>query len=120
MKKVAGIALVAIVLLLLTRKAKAKPGSKFLLDAFYGPNKFKFTTPVGIFTLNNPDTSSPGVHILKDTEKYNLAWQAPLPGLIVVSLVHKTGVVFAEVYSIDLEAQNATYSKEYNQVVVTG
>ena len=120
MKKAAGIAIVALALLLLAFKAKAKPGAKFLLKALWGQRKFTFTTPVGIFVVDNPDTTSPSFHHLSSTDEYELGWQAPFEGLIIASLVHKKGVVFAETYEIDLVAKSAKYNKEFNEVVITG
>lgn len=118
----------AIVLWYANQKAKARavtvPGGQLPAGAeqklFYKTNssfaaqKFYFQTPVGSFSITDPDTSSAEYHSLYSDGQYQFGWQAPTPGVIVVTLLPLQVAPIVENAIIDLNAQTVKF--EYKQL----
>jgi len=82
--------------------------SNFDQDVFY------FITPAGTFTINNPDTSSPAYNALYNGSDYQFGWQAPTPGVIVVTLLPLEENPLVENVVIDLNEETIMF--EYVQL----
>jgi hypothetical protein len=91
-----------------------------LIWADWSDQKFRFSHPdLKTHTINNADVIEGQFQLLEDTPKLNLGWHKVPGNKIVVTLVHKTGSIFSEVYVLNLNTKRAAYYSQNTEVVVT-
>lgn len=98
------------------------PKKVFKLNADFKDRIFEFTHPeLGVHTVAKPKKTHIGKYnLLAANDKYDLGWVRALENTVVVTLMHKTGPVFSEVYVLDLANDNAKYYSEYEAVTISG
>lgn len=75
---------------------------------------FNFSTPLGGFTIEQPDTTSTAYNNLASAEGFEFGWQAPTPGVVVVTLLPLEQNAVVE--SIILNLNNRSVKFEYVQL----
>lgn len=116
------IAAIAAIILWFTRKAKAAPTSsrRFKLKADWSIPRFELSHPAwGVKVLDQPQGTEGAYNQLFDNADLQLGWNRVPGNKIVVTLLHKRGNVFSEVYVLDLNASTATYHSELQPATVT-
>lgn len=115
------IALIAFAIYWLSKKAKGATTAKtFKLNADWGNSSFKFMHPSwGTILLNDLDQPTGQYNELWDNDSLQLGWNKVPGSKIVVTLLHKRGNVFSEVYVLDLNAKKSEYYSELQPVTVT-
>jgi hypothetical protein len=114
----------AIVWLFSRAKSKAAPitqvGRKFKLKADWSVPRFEFSHPAW-GTKKLVDTNAPEgqYNELFKNADYQLGWNRVPGNKLVVSLLHMNSTTFSEVYVIDLNASEATYTTELSEVMIT-
>lgn len=87
----------------------------FLIQNFSWENeRFEFSTPLGSFVLENPDTSTAAYNSFDSNAEYEFGWQAPTPGIIVITLLPKTTAPVVTNIVLDLEQETVNF--EYVQL----
>ncbi len=117
------VALIAVIALV-TRKASAStPNQKrLLLKANFLDKIFEFSHPdLGKHVVRDPLRSDLGKYnLLTANTKYDLGWQKALDNLVVVTLLHKQGTTFSEVYTLNFDTNEAKYFSELSPVTISG
>jgi len=118
------ISIIALIILFLWNRAKggtaAQVGRQFKLKADWSANKFKLTHPAwGVKELTDPQGQEGAYNQLYEDEDLQLGWNRVPADKIVVTLLHKRGNVFSEVYVLDLNAKSAQYYSELQPATVT-
>jgi hypothetical protein len=116
------LALALAVILLLRKKAKLDTSTvAFRLQwADWSAQKFTFSHPaLGKHNIVAPMATEGAYHQLANTDELQLGWNRVPGNKVVVTLLHKVGSVFSEVYVLDLDGQTAEYYSELNGVTVT-
>lgn len=114
-------ALIAFIIYWISKNAKGATTAKtFKLNADWSNNNFKFTHPSwGTILLNDLNQPTGQYNNLWQNDELQLGWNKVPGSKIVVTLLHKRGNVFSEVYVLDLNAKKATYYSELQPVTVT-
>lgn len=87
---------------------------------FYGTDSdfeneiFFFSTPVGNFTITQPDTSSPRYNALHSDTEFQFGWQAPTEGVVLVTLMPMEQHPIVENIVLDLNQKTVQF--EYVQL----
>jgi hypothetical protein len=113
---------IAAIIYWLAKKAKATTSGKqnFKLKADWSANRFKLQHPAwGTKELNHPQGQEGAYNQLFENADLQLGWNRVPGDKIVVTLLHKRGNVFSEVYVLDLNAKTAQYYSELQPVTVT-
>lgn len=114
-------AVIALIVFLYKKAKGAGSSSQFKLAAAdWGSKKFTFTHPaLGAHTITNPQGQEGSYIPMVHDDDLQLGWTRVPGNKIVVTLLHKTGSVFSEVYVLDLNAKQANYHSELQPVTVT-
>ena len=113
---------IAIALFFLSKKTNATPFQKrLLLNADWHSKIFKFSHPdIGEQVIRDPLRGDLGkYHLLTANAKYEIGWQKALDNLVVVTLLHKSGSTFSEVYTLNFSNNEAKYYSELSPVTIT-
>lgn len=117
------VALVAVILLVTKKASAGTPNQKrLLLKANFLDKIFEFSHPeLGKHVVRDPLRSDLGKYnLLTANSKYDLGWQKALDNLVVVTLLHKQGTTFSEVYTLNFDTNEAKYFSELSPVTITG
>jgi hypothetical protein len=87
----------------------------FLIQNFSWENEyFEFSTPLGNYTISDPNTSSTAYQPLAADGNYQFGWQAPTQNIVVATLLPlKPNAV---VTNVVLDLTTKTVKFEYNQL----
>lgn len=113
---------IAIALFFLTKKSSATPFQKrLLLKADWSDKTFEFSHPdIGSHVVREPLRGDLGkYHLIKADSKFELGWQKALDNLVIVTLLHKSGSTFSEVYTLNFSNNESKYYSELQPVTVT-
>lgn len=116
------LAFLAAIILFFRKKAKADTSNvAFRLQwADWSAQKFTFSHPnLGQHNIVAPMATEGAYHQLANTDELQLGWNRVPGNKVVVTLLHKVGSVFSEVYVLDLDGETAEYYSELNGVTVT-
>jgi hypothetical protein len=116
------LAFLAALILFLRKKAKVDTSNvAFRLQwADWSAQKFIFSHPkLGQHNIVAPMATEGAYHQLANTDELQLGWNRVPGNKVVVTLLHKVGSVFSEVYVLDLDGETAEYYSELNGVTVT-
>ena len=78
-------------------------------DTDFDERNFIFNTPVGTYTIANPNTLTAQYNALCSGTDWQFGWQAPTPGIVLVTLLPMSQHGIIENIIIDLDQQTAEF-----------